>query len=650
MQYDLSDATAESVAEATAAAIALADTLVERATSSTDTTFAARIQPLDDAAAVIADAAGYGPFLSHFHPDKEVRDAGNEAEQLLQSWGTDLVARRDVYDAVAAVDPETLEGLERRSHNEWLRDLRRAGHELDEAGRVRVKDLTNRLTELQIAFARNLAESNDYIIVTLDDLEGFPKAYIDALESGDDPDTYKITLDYPAYIPFQEHAKNRDQRRELQFKYLNKARDANRPLLEEALTVRSEIAEVLGYADWAEFSMEPKMATPGEVDRLYESVIPGLTVLGRDEREKLESLLHADGHDGPLQPWDRPYYHTLQGKLDYGIDQNKVAEYFPLDAVIGGMLDVTGEVLGVTYTELPNHPTWHPDVRTFRIDDTDTGEQLAVFHLDLHPREGKFTHAACWNPVSRARARDGSLRTPVAAVAANFTKPSGETPSLLKHDEALTLWHEFGHVLHACLTAVDVQRFSGFDTEWDFVEAPSQIMENWMWNADVLRRFARHYETGEPIPEDLVEALVAARNQNIGLFTLRQVFLGKYDMMMHTSGPTPDLDGQQRVANEYTLLPLHEGTFMAAGFGHLMGGYDAGYYGYLWANVYGDDMFSVFAQEGVLSPAVGRRYRREVLEQGSSRDAKENLLAFLGREPNAEAFLAQLGITAHAAS
>jgi Zn-dependent oligopeptidase len=232
----------------------------------------------------------------------------------------------------------------------------------------------------------------------------------------------------------------------------------------------------------------------------------------------------------------------------------------------------------------------------------------------------------------------------VAAVAANFTKPTQDTPSLLKHDEALTLWHEFGHVLHACLTEVDDQRFAGFNTEWDFVEAPSQIMENWMWNADVLSRFARHHETGESIPQDMVASLVAARDQNVGLLTLRQVFLGKYDLMMHTAGTTADLDQLQQTANEYTLLPLHEGTFMAASFGHLMGGYDAGYYGYLWSHVYGDDMFSVFEDEGILSPDVGARYRTEVLATGSSRDAWEHLRAFLGREPNTEAFLTKLGI------
>jgi thimet oligopeptidase len=283
-------------------------------------------------------------------------------------------------------------------------------------------------------------------------------------------------------------------------------------------------------------------------------------------------------------------------------------------------------------------------VRSYRIEDADTGAPLAVFHLDLHPRPGKYTHAACWNPVVRRRLSDGTVRLPVAAVAANFTRPTSDTPSLLTHDEALTLWHEFGHALHACLTEVDEPWFAGIETEDDFVEAPSQIMENWMWEAEVLRRFARHYRTGESIPAELVTALAAARDQNVGLLTLRQIALGKFDLMMHTQGPRPDLEVLLERATEYSLLPPQADTFMAASFGHLMGGYDAGYYGYLWAKVYGDDMYSAFEAEGVLSPAAGRRYRREVLARGGSADAIDLLRAFLGREPDTTAFLARLGI------
>ena len=205
------------------------------------------------------------------------------------------------------------------------------------------------------------------------------------------------------------------------------------------------------------------MADPAGVDALYDSVVPGLTTLATAEKASLEALMREDHPGAGLQVWDRAYYHTLQQKREYGLDPNLVAEYFPLESVVEGMFEVTGEVFGITYEELDDHPAWHDDVRTYRISDAASGQPIAVFHLDLHPRDGKFTHAACWDVTNRRREVDGTVRNPVSAVAANFTKPTGDTPSLLKHDEALTLWHEFGHVLHCCLTEVDVQRFAGFE-------------------------------------------------------------------------------------------------------------------------------------------------------------------------------------------
>ena len=644
MEYDLSTATAASVGQATAAAIEDAETYVTQATTAAEPTFAARLQPLPRAVSVIADAMGYGPFLALFHPDQDVRDAGHDADERLSTWLTDLVARPEVYTAVAALDPGELTDLELRSHMHWMRDLRRAGHGRPDAVRERAKALQQRLVELQIAFEKNIAEYEDHLDVPVSELTALPKNYLAALEPGEKPDTLRVTLDYPSYFPFMEQVGNRELRRQLRHKYQNRAVSQNRPLLEEAIALRAELADLLGYADWADYAMEPKMAEPRAVAALYESVVPGLTELGRQEKAALEELLDEDAAGAELEQWDWRYYHDRQRRREYGVDQNEVAEYFPLEAVIEGMLDVTGSVLGLTYELLPDELTWHEDVCSYRIHDAGSGEPIATFHLDLHPREGKFTHAACWNPVVRRREPDGSVRLPVAAIAANFTRPTADTPALLTHDEALTLWHEFGHALHACLTEVDVQTFAGIETEWDFVEAPSQIMENWMWEPQVLERFARHYRSDEPIPSELVAALVAARDQNVALQTLRQVSLGKYDLLMHTSGARPDLDALLDRATAYSLLPSQPDTFMAASWGHPMGGYDAGYYGYLWAQVFGDDMYSVFAREGVMSTTVGGRYRREVLAMGGARDAIDHLRAFLGREPNADAFLARLGI------
>jgi thimet oligopeptidase len=306
------------------------------------------------------------------------------------------------------------------------------------------------------------------------------------------------------------------------------------------------------------------------------------------------------------------------------------------------MFDITGEVLGLTYRRLEDVAVWHPDVTVYEISDRATDRPLATFYADLFPREGKFGHAAAFDLVPAHQGDEGYV-LPVTAIAANFTKPGATQPSLLQHDEVVTLFHEFGHVLHNSLGHTRRTRFAGFNTEWDFVEAPSQIMEHWCWTPAVLQRFARHHETGEPIPVETVEQLAAARDLHVALLTLRQISFGLLDMALHGPAEAKDLFAITRDTTAVTGFPHHEGTFYPAGFGHLFG-YDAGYYGYLWAKVFGDDMFSCFEAAGHTSPELGAEYRRKVLERGGSVDAGEMLRDFLGREPNQQAFLRHLGI------
>jgi Zn-dependent oligopeptidase len=644
MQYDLSHATVRSVSDAVEVAIQQAELLVAEASAANEATYEARIAPLDAALLVLSDAEAYGPFLSNCHHDKEVRDAGSEAEERLNKWRSDLVFRRDVYEAVSDVDAASLSALEARSLAFWMRDLRRAGHELATEDREELQAMRNRLIELEVQFQRNIAESDDSIEVSIDDTAGLPTTYLEGLEDGESPNTVKVTLAYPDYSPFMEQAENRANRKTLQHKFYNQAAGENTPLLAEAISIRARVAEILGYENWAEHQMEVKMANPLAVSEFYDSLVPGLTTKAQEERDALEALLRVDHPGESLSVWDWVYYDTQQARTDFGVDQNEVAKYFPLESAISGMFEITAEVFGIEYETIDDATTWHNDVRSYRIIDTDSQQPIAQFHLDLHPRDGKYTHAACFSLQKGCRLPDESYRMPEAAVLANFTHPTDTTSSLLRHDEVLTLFHEFGHVLHFCLTEVELGRFAGFDTEWDFVEAPSQIMENWTWDGDVLRRFAAHHETGEPIPDDLIAGLVAIRNHNIGLKLLRQAYYGNLDLQFHTSGPEPDLHEIDRQTHGLTQLEIHEDTFFAASFGHLMGGYDAGYYGYLWSMVYGDDMFSVFESEGVLSPEVGRRYRKEVLASGASRDAIDHLRAFLGREPSADAFLSKIGL------
>ncbi|MBU1494290.1 MAG: Zn-dependent oligopeptidase [Actinobacteria bacterium] len=644
MLYDYSTTTAASVRAVVDEAIASADaTIAEIVAPNAPRSWAATMAPLDLINASMTEAYGRGPFMARVHPDKEVRDAATEAEEKITKWSSDLSFRRDLYEAVeefAATDEAAgLGSEEARFLTFTRRDFRRAGHALTKEQRDEVQEIRTRLVELGVAFGRNIDEHQDGLDLTRRQLEGTDDSYIARLSPGEAEGTFRVSLDYPDYYPFMDEATNRDLRRQLQFKFYNKAVEQNLPLLEETIALRARMAEIFGLPSWAHYGMEEKMAkAPEVVEAFYADLIPPLEEKARDEIIDLRTTLGESRVEG----WDYRYLHTAIRKERFGIDPTEVAGYFPLHRVLDGMFAITGEVFGLTYEPVGGVQTWHPDVSVHRILDTATGRHLATFYADLFPREGKFGHAAAFDLVAPHATAEGYV-TPVTAIVANFTKPTADSPSLLKHDEVLTLFHEFGHVLHNSLGHTRLARFAGFNTEWDFVEAPSQIMEHWCWTPSVLQRFARHHETGEPIPAGLVGQLAEARDLHIGLFMLRQISFGLLDMAFHGPGKDKDLHEIARVTSEIAGFPFHEGTFYPASFGHLFG-YDAGYYGYLWSMVYGDDMFSRFEEQGVLDPGVGMAYRRAILEQGGSRDAADLLRDFLGREPNQEAFLRKLGI------
>jgi thimet oligopeptidase len=649
MLYDYSSITPESVTAATEAGLETAAGLIDQAIKASDRTFASTMVPLEEASTAVADAYGQGPFMARVHPDPATRRRAVEMEERWSKWMTDMVFRRDLFEAVSAYaaseDASALDPERRRLVDHWLRDFRRAGHELAADQRDKLQGLQQRMVELQVQFDSNLDEWTDFIDMTRADLDGLPDDYISRLQPGEADGTFRVSMEYPDYVPFMQEATRRDLRQAMQFKFWNRAKELNKPLLVEAIDIRNQMSELLGYETWAHFSMEIKMAkAPAAVAGFYDSIVPGLATKAGQELAEMRKIFGEDHPGEELSSWDWAYYHNVQKRRDFGVDPNEVAGYFPLGQVVEGMFAITGEVFALEYARVETDALWHPDIALYEIRDKGSDEPRAYFYADLFPREGKFGHAAAFPLIYGKRLGNGAYRKPVAAIVANFTKPTEDQPSLLKHDEVLTLFHEFGHILHFCLTEVDLIRFSGYDTEWDFVEAPSQIMEHWTWQPEVLQRFARHYKSGEPIPQDLVDRLVAARDLNVGLFTIRQVFLGKLDLALHDAGGDKDVDAIYREAYRLTQLPFHEGTFFPASFGHLMGGYDAGYYGYLWSQVYGDDMFSVFADEGVTSPEVGARYRKEVLAAGGARDASEHLRAFLGREPNSDAFLRNIGL------
>ena len=641
----------EEVQRVTEEAIAAADRLVAELIDAEERTWDTTLRPLDDIADVLGRSFGEGAFMAYVHPEEAVRAAAREAEERLQQWQVELIYRDDLYQAITAyAGTENAAGLggERARFLEFVRrDLRQAGHELDPDVRAEVKKLTQRLIELGIEFEQNIAGHKDPLVVTADDLDGLPESYVEGLREGSEDGTYEVTLAYPDVIPFMDNARRRDLRQRLAYKFNNRAVEPNRPILEEAMHLRARIAELFGQESWAHHKLEDQMAkAPAAVEAFYEELVPPLTEGGRREIAEMRRMLaeDVDDPDAVLQPWDWRYYHTRLSKERHGVDPTEVAQYFPLEQVVDGMLTITGDVFGIDYEQV-GETTWHTDVRTYAVRDRSDGRLIAYFHMDLFPRDDKFSHAAAFPLVPGRLLADGSYQTPVSAIVANFTKPTASRPSLLLHSEVETLFHEFGHILHQVLTRAKLVRFSGSSTERDFVEAPSQIMEHWTWRPEVLSSFAFHHETGEPIPADLVEALVAARNLNVALTTLRQVQFGVLDMGLHGSGAAgADLDEIHRRSTEMSLLPMHEGTFYPASFGHMLAGYDAGYYGYLWSEVYGDDMFSRFEEEGVTDPAVGAAYRTTILEAGGTRDGMDLLVGFLGREPSNAAFLDKLGL------
>jgi Zn-dependent oligopeptidase len=649
MLHDYRGASASSVEEETGAAIRDADALIDAAIGSAGApSFDATLRPIDLAWARAAEAYGRGAFLGQVSTDADTRSAAHAADERLTKWRVALAFRRDLYEAVAAFastpEAQNLTGERRRLLDFWLRDFRRAGQSLAPEVRNELSGLRERLVELEVAFGRNVNEWNDGIEVGPEQLDGMQKSYVERLSPGSREGTWRVSLDSPDLVPFLEQSPDRDARQDLYVRFWSRAVALNRPLLQEAVRIRNRMAELHGVPSWAHHALEVKMAAhPERVRAFYGEILPAVSSAAGRDAAAMQTLLERDGGSGRVGAWDWRLYDFRQRRDEHGVDAVLVSEHLPLDRVIDGLFSITAEVFGLRYRRVEGAAAWHPTVELYEILDAASGELLAHFYTDLFPRADKYSHAAAFPLVVGHRRADGGYQRPVSAIVANLTPPGGGRPSLLRHEEVETLFHEFGHILHMSLTRAESARFSGAETEWDFVEAPSQIMEHWTWEPAVLGRFARHYLTGDPMPDALVTSMTAARNLNAGLRAAIQVFYGSMDLAIHAGEAEPNLDEIMRAAYEVTRLDYPEGTFMLASFGHLMGGYDAGYYGYLWAEALGDDMWARFERDGILSPAVGAAYRRAILEPNGSRSGDEMFEDFVGRAPSTDAWLRYKG-------
>jgi thimet oligopeptidase len=437
-------------------------------------------------------------------------------------------------------------------------------------------------------------------------------------------------------------------RKALYIKYNNRASDKNLDVLKQLLTERQKKAKLLGFSSYGAWQTASRMVKNTNTVWNFENSL--IDKVKEKTRVDINELLEVkrkylnDQAVSTINPWEASFFNNILVKEKYSLDQEKLREYLALDNVMSGLFQTTQKLFGIQYKEIKNAPVWHKDVRTFDV--TQGGKPIGRFYLDLFPRENKYTHAACF-PIRKGKLTAQGYQQPVAALLCNFNTPTADKPALLTHQQAVTFFHEFGHVLHNMLTQAAFASQSGTSTKRDFVEAPSQIFENWVWSYDVLKLFAKHYKTGEVLPKSMYDKMIASRNVGSGIAASAQIFYGTVDMTLHDKYDPTGTKTTTEVVKELnnSIMPYQfvDGTNFHAAFGHL-NGYGASYYGYMWSKVYAEDMFSVFEKTGILNPATGKKYRDIILAKGGSQDEFQLVKQFLGREPNQQAFFKSLGV------
>jgi thimet oligopeptidase len=439
-----------------------------------------------------------------------------------------------------------------------------------------------------------------------------------------------------------------EARKELAKKYKNKAADKNLDILKQILIERENMAKLLGYNTYAEYRTENRMAKNPQTVWKFENELKD-KVRKKAEMDYAELLEVKRKYKNNLaistiESWEAAFYDNILLKEKYELDNQKLKEYFEVNRVIDGLFQITQHLYDLTFEEVNSPNVWHDEVRLFKV--KENGKVVAQFYLDLYPRKNKYGHAAMFGMIP-GKQLNNEYQLPTASLVCNFPKANEDMPALMLHDDVVTFFHEFGHLMHDLLTKSELSSQAGTNVARDFVEMPSQIFENWAWDYEALTLFAHHYKKNEVLPKELYDKMIASRNVGSGLHTIQQIFYGMLDLTYHDkynpNGNESTTDIVKRLQNEITLYRFHEDTHFEAGFGHLSG-YAAGYYSYLWAKVFSEDMFSVFIQNGVMDKSTGLRLRKTVLEKGSSVDELDMVKEFLGREPSQDAFLKSIGL------
>ena len=585
----------------------------------------AALDAFDEAELSLGNALARSSLAREVEPTAEMRSAAEKCEQEADALNTDFSLDRGIYDALANLDRSKLDAEAKFYLERTLRDFRRAGVDRDDATRSKVKSLREQLVKTGQQFGHNISSDVRKMEIDPAELNGLPDDFRSSHKPGADGKS-TLATDNTDYIPFMTYSTSSRAREEFWKLYRQRAHPKNLETLAELLKERYELATLLGYKDWADYVTEDKMIGSEKNAADFIEKIAGASH-ARMEHDYQE-LLERKRQDYPkatvVYPWESTYLAEKVRAEKYDFDARTVRPYFQYAKVKQGIMDMTSKMFGITYRRVPDAQVWHPDVEVYDVYDGD--RLLGRIYFDMFPRENKYKHYATFGMASGKRGR----AYPEAALVCNFPHPSGNDPGLMEHGDVVTFFHEYGHLLHAIFRGNT--RWTGPDLEWDFIEAPSQMLEEWAWDPGVLQTFAKHYKTGDPLPVDVARRMKVADDFGRGLQVRQQMFYAALSLQLYARNPK-GLDSTELVAqlqDRYTPFKYVKGTYMQESFGHL-DGYSAIYYTYMWSLVIAKDMFTVFKHDGLLSPDAAARYRHAVLERGGSKPAATLVTDFLGR-------------------
>ena len=613
------------------------------------------LRALDDETYPILKVANRVGLIEQTSTDKAMREKATELSKILSEWFVKTSFREDLYQvskAYAASQPE-LEGEDKKLLQDTMRDYRRRGMDLDVQKRKQVEALQTELSNWGIEFQKNVNEAKTPVVFKGDELAGVPEDFLKKVKTGENEYTVDANITWQ-FINVMENASPEATRKRLKIARYSRAKDTNLALFANMLGNRRKIASLVGYDSWADYKIAPKMAkTAATASQFLERLRTGLQPKFDAELESLRTLKakHTGNKDARIELWDMRYYLNQLKKTRYNVDTEQLRVFFRYENVLQGMFDIFQELFELKIQEIQAPYRWADGVTLYAISDAGTQAPLGLFYLDSFPRDGKYNHFAQFGITPGKLLPDGRYQRPVVAVVGNFPPASEDKPSLLTYDNVKTLFHEFGHALHSILTQARYTTFSGTSVPRDFVEAPSQMLENWVRDKEILDRFAFDYrDPSRKIPAPVLAKIEEARLGTIGSLYRRQLSFGIMDLALHTDPDGTAFANLAQATNAIlsdVYVPVPPDTAFIAAFGHLAGGYDAGYYGYAWSDAISADMASVFKQSkgGLMDRAVGKRLREEIYAVGDSRDVNESIRIFLGRERSLDAFFQQIGLT-----